>query len=185
MIDRIGNIYSLDSGVLGDDRWTDRSFPVSRTKRGQTDKPDYDLADRGLQFPQNNTAEYVQVLDQMDHRKEFGTPIKLHIHYIQTTAALPIFKIAYKAYSNGEDVPASDTIISTEDGGGVVFPWTGNPMLQIMTFPDIIIPNEGISAQLEFNFYRDDNVVSGDVLVKYIDYHYSMDSAGSDTEYTK
>lgn len=181
----IGNSPGLDSGALAGVRWDDRSFALTRDRQGVAQKPDYDFTNRGLLFPQNDNTEFVQIIDQMSHAKKFGTGLRLHIHYIQTTAALPIFKVDYKFWNNGEDVPALNTTISTEDGG-ISFTWSGNPMLQIISFPEIPAPaNENVSANFEFDLYRDDNIVSGDILTKYIDYHYQKDSDGSRQEYVK
>ena len=43
----------------------------------------------------------------------------------------------------------------------------------------------GISALLEFKLYRNDNVVTGDVLGKEFDIHYQKDSIGSISELIK
>ena len=184
---KIGNNYpNLDNGMLLRGRWTDKSFALNQGRLGVLQKPDYDFTNRGLLFPQNDPSEYIQVLDQMDHAKQLGTPIHLHVHFIQATALIPVFKTAYKFWNNGDPVPAADTIISTADSTGPVFPFTGTPILQILPFLTIQPPaNEGLSAHLEFNLYRDDNVVVGDVLAKYVDYHYIKDSDGSRFEFTK
>lgn len=165
--------------------WTDKSFPLTYSKRGQGDKPDYDFVNRGMLFPEGNTGEKIQIIDQMLHEKKFETPLRNHVHFIQTVETLPIYKFDYKWYNNGEDVPVDDITISTADGLGPAFEWSGNPMLQIIRFPEIFLPNESISSHLEGDIYRDDNVVSGDVLTKYFDYHFFKDAAGSIEEYIK
>ena len=176
----------FDTGKLQKYRYTDRSFPLGRDRQGIFDKPDFDFTRLGLLFPQNDPTETVSIIDQMDHRKAFGTPLHLHVHYIQETAEIPIFIAEYAFYNNGDDVPGSRILISTADAAGAIFPWSGNPMLQIIAFPDIPAPaNENISANLDLVVYRDDNVVSGDVLTKYIDYHYAMDDDGSRQEFVK
>jgi len=180
-----GPTGGLDSGSLAATRWTDRSFPATLTKRGANLKPDFDFTELGLLFPQNNTNEKIYILDQMLHEKKFGTPLDLHIHFIQTSSDLPIFKAEYRFYNNGDTVPATWTTISTEDGEAQ-FSYTSGSMLQIIDFPSISAPaDEDVSANFEAILYRDDNIVSGDVLVKFIDYHFQKDSGGSRQEYVK
>jgi hypothetical protein len=181
----IGNLPGgFDYGVLSRYLYEDKSYPLQRDKQGQNQKPDYDFTNRGLLFPQNDPSEYVQILDQMSHTKLLGAGLKLHVHFIQTTSDLPIFKCDYKFWNNGDEVPGSDTTISTADGEGPVHVFTSNPILQIIRFPEIPAPqNEGVSAHFEFNLYRDDNLISGDVLGKYIDYHYLKVAQGSPEEY--
>lgn len=43
----------------------------------------------------------------------------------------------------------------------------------------------GVSSILDIKLYRDDNVVTGDVLVKEFDIHYLVDADGSRQEYIK
>jgi hypothetical protein len=175
-----------DSGFLAQSRWTDASFPATASKLGLLNKPDYDYTNRGLLFPQNDTSEFIQVIHQMDHAKKQGTQIRLHVHFIQTSALLPIFKVDYKWWNNGDEVPAADTTISTADGAGPLFPFTANPIMQLIPFPYIDAPaNEAISSHLEFNLYRDDNIITGDVLFKYVDFHYEKDGDGSREEFSK
>lgn len=175
---------SFDSGSLFVPRWTDRSTPATQSKLGILNKPDFDYTELGLLFPQNDATEKVYILDQMLHEKKFDTPLDLHIHFIQTSALLPVFKAEYRYYNNGDIVP-SWTTITTLGVGKLTYPGSGN-MLQIIEFPDIPAPaNENVSANLDLIIYRDDNVALGDVLVKYIDFHYQKDGDGSRQEYVK
>lgn len=182
----IGN-DPYDAGQLspGRERWTDRSFPFTPSSINPvTTKPDFDFTRLGLLFPQNDPSEKVYILDQMDHRKLFDSAIRPHVHFIQETADIPTFKIDYKHYNNGADEPASFITIATTGVG--LFTWSGNPMMQIVPFPEVsLVVAELISAHLDLIFYRDDNLVPGDVLVKYFDYHYRMDSDGSRQEFVK
>lgn len=179
-----GPEHGLDTGLLAGIRWTDRSFPFTPSQINPvTTKPDFDFTRLGLLFPQNDPLEKVYILNQMDHRKKFETAIRPHVHFIQEEANLPTFKLDYKFYNNGTDEPGAFTTIATTGVGA--FTWTGNPMMQIVPFPEILLVGEGISAHLDLVFYRDDNVVTGDVLVKYFDYHYQMDSDGSRQEFVK
>lgn len=184
--DKIGNAgQGLDSGLLANIRWTDKSFPATLTKQGANDKPDFDFVNLGLLFPQNNTNEIVYVIDQMWHTKKLGTALRLHVHFIQDVADLPNFTAEYRYYNQG-DTPPAFTTINTDAGAGPLFTYTSGSILQIVRFPEIPAPvDEGVSANFEFSLYRNDNRVTGDVLVKFVDYHFQVDSDGSLQEFQK
>ena len=165
--------------------WDDFSVPLTRDKQGQSTKPDYDFTNLGLLFPQNDDSEIVYLVVQMPHRKKMNSDVKLHIHYIQAGAVKPTFKIDYKFYNNGEIVPGDWTTISTADGNKGIFTYGSGSMLQIATFPAVSLTDELISANLDMKLYRDDNDVSGDIITKYIDFHFEIDMQGSRSEFSK
>ncbi len=173
--------------LIGDARkLTDFSVPLTRDKQGQSSKPDYDFTNLGLLFPQNDEAEIVYINLQMLHQKALNTSIELHIHYIQELAEQPIFEMQYKFYNNGGDVPGSWTTLDTSVAKGI-FTWTTNDMMQTGEFPVISAPaNESVSANIEIKLYRQTgDGVAGDILTKYIDFHFKIDSLGSAEEYIK
>ena len=173
-------------GLLRDTYWDDESFPLTRDKQGQSSKPDYDFTNLGLLFPNGDAEEIIYINSQMQHKKKFGTALSLHVHYIQSEETQPTFKVDYKFYNNGETVPADWTTLSTADGSKGIFTYTAGDLLQIAEFPDIPAPaNENVSANLDMKFYRDDSDVTGDILTKYLDYHYQINSFGSEGEYDK
>ncbi len=174
--------FNLNPGVDG--FWEDERNPATRTKRGSNDKPDFDFTNLGLLFPQNDDTEKVYVTDQMPHAWLQGSSIKPHVHYIQDESGVPVWKLDYRFYDNGDTVP-SYTTISTADGAGAVFTYTSGSILQILPFAAIALPNLGTSGWYDFILYRDDNVVTGDVLMKGFDFHLVKDSWGSYQEYTK
>jgi hypothetical protein len=187
-----GNNYtSIDSNgtitLTGEaTTWTDFSVPLTRDKQGQSDKPDYDYTNLGLLFPQNDPDEKIYLVMQMDHAKKMDSPIYLHVHYIQSEATQPTYKADCKFYNNGEAVSATWTTISTATSSKGIFTYTSGDILQIATFPAISAPtNETVSANLDLIFYRDDNDLTGDSLAKYLDFHYEIDSLGSDDELSK
>jgi hypothetical protein len=178
----------LDSGLLAGVRWTDKSFALTRDRQGVAQKPDFDFIELGLLFPQADPTEEIYVIDQMDHRKKLGTNLRLHVHFIQGEVAIPNFVCEYRWYNNGQSPSAGFVSVETDNGAGPIFTYPGSGlMLQIIQFPEISFPigNEGLSANFEFKMYRDDNRVTGDVLTKYVDYHYQMDSDGSREEFIK
>lgn len=175
---------TLDTGRLGNTRWDDLSVSAATTKIGANAKPDFDFTNIGLLFPQNDVAEKIYMTFQMSHKKKLGTAVHLHVHFIQTGAAIPIFGALVRFYNNGALAPAFSSEILTE--GTTKFDWASGSLLNITDFPDIEAPaGEYISANLDVILYRKDNAVTGDVLVKYIDLHYEIDSDGSAEEYQK
>lgn len=177
----------FDKGKILRLRWDDISVSATQTKVGSNLKPDFDFTNLGLLFPQNDTSEKIYSVFQMSHRKKLGSSIQFHIHYIQSSANKPIFTIQYRFYNNGSLVPSYSTLNTSDVGGNQgVFSYTSGSMLQIAKFPEITAPaNETVSANLDIILYRNDNTVIGDVLVKYIDLHYQIDSDGSRSEYSK
>lgn len=177
---------TFDSGQLAMARWTDKSFPVTQAKLGIQDKPDFDFTNLGLLFPQNDTSEKIYILDQMWHTKKLGTPLRLHVHFVQDSAVLPNFVCEYRFYNNGDSIPGFTTI-ETDNGAGPVITYPGSgSIVQLVRFPEIPAPvSENISAILDIIIYRNDNRITGDVLTKYIDYHFQVDSDGSREEFSK
>lgn len=179
----------LNEVIMTDTSWDDLSVELSAGSRGALSVPNYDATNLGLLFPQNDASEIAFATIQMKHRKKLGSAIKLHVHYIQSEATQPTFKIDYKFYNNNEVVPGSWTTISTGTGTGAdkgIFTWSSGDLLQIATFPDVAAPTgETVSANLDIKLYREDNDLTGDVLAKYVDLHFEIDSLGSDAEYSK
>lgn len=167
--------------------WTDFIISATRVRQGALSKPDFDYTNLGLLFPQNDATEIIYFIAQMKHEKKLDSQIYWHVHYIQSEANKPTFKLDYKYYKNGQAVPGSWTTISTADGNKGIFTYPGSgSILQIATFPAITPPaNETVSANIDIKFYRDDNDVTGDVLVKYTDFHYEINTSGSRQQFSK
>ena len=186
-----GNYQNVDSKgqtrLYGDaTQWDDLKFPATTLRQGATTKPDFDPVDVGLLFPQNDSGEIVYIIAQMPHEWKLETDIHPHIHYVQDfdhTVTTPAFKMDYRWYKNGEDPTGSFTTITANT---FVFPYTSGSILQIVSFPAIDATGiDAVSSMLDIKLYRDDNVVTGDILVKEFDIHYQKDAFGSDTEFVK
>jgi len=188
-----GNYLEIKvNGVLrfhGEARpWEDFSIALTRSKQGINDKPDYDYNELGLLFPQNDINEVINFVVQMMHKQDVTVSIYLHCHYRQTSENQPVMALLYRLYNNGDHIPTDWITLKTSDTGGSkgVLPYVDGSILQIATFPPIqAILNQKISANLDVKFYRDDNIVTGDVLAKYVDFHFQSDSLGSDTPFEK
>ena len=164
-------------------RWTDLRMPLTRDKQGQSSKPDFDFTNIGLLFPQNDATEIVYLIAQMPHEMLVGGDLKPHVHFLQDTSDEPVFKIDYRWYENNGDPTGSFTTVANT---GFAFTYTSGSICQIATFA--ALDGSGItsvSSIIEIKLYRDDNVVSGDVLGKEFDLHYQIDDRGSREEYIK
>ncbi len=179
-IESVGDL-TVDCGtnktiVLQESVWEDLRFPATLVKLGANTKPDFDYTNLGLLFPQNDTGEVASIIAQMPHSYKLGTNIYPHIHFIQTASNVPVFKISYRWYLNGTTPPSFTTITSTT----VVHTYTSGSILQRLAFPAISGSGiTAISSILDIKVYRDDNVVTGDVLVKEFDIHYTLETIGS------
>jgi hypothetical protein len=165
--------------------WDDLLFPFERGRQGVTFKPDFDQTNLGLLFPQNDDTEIAYMIAQLPHRYKLGSNVRPHIHYVQDEAEVPIFKMDYRWYNNGDDPTVAFTTLSTADKGNAL-PYTSGSILQIIQFPEIDGSHiNGVSSMMDIRIYRDDNVVTGDVLAKEFDIHYLIDSIGSGKEICK
>ena len=164
--------------------WDDLRFPFTRDKQGQTSLPDFDFTNLGLLMPQNDATEIVYLIAQFPHNKAENSVLRPHIHFIQSESNIPTFKMEYRWYNNGELVPSGWTTLSTDDGEAA-FTYTSGDMLQIISFPTISENGESVSSIMDIKIYRDDNLVTGDVLTKEFDIHYIIDTMGSKTEFQK
>jgi hypothetical protein len=163
--------------------WDDLFCPLTSSKLGVNDKPDFDYTNVGYLFPQNDTSEAVYLIVQMPHKWKIGTTIKPHVHYRRTAAGKPTFKIDYCWFNVGEAVetPTTTLTLDVEE-----MPYTSGSIQQVNTNEDGISgAGKGLSSILLVKLYRDDNTVSGDVLTYQFDIHYQIDAPGSKQEYIK
>ena len=182
-VDAVGYVPITGVGSPGDGNivWDDLRFPLTRDKQGQSSKPDFDFADLGLLFPQNDDAEIVYLIAQFSHERKNGSNIRPHVHFIQDNALTPVYKMDYRWWDNGELMPGAFTTITANS---FVFTYSGGGMLQIVDFPEIDGSTiTGVSSMMDIKLYRDDNVAIGDVLTKEYDIHFQNDMSGSRMEY--
>lgn len=178
-----GSLPRQSETEYGNPLWDDLRFPLTREKRGQTEKPDYDFTNLGLLFPQNESGEIVYIMAQMPHSFIIGSDIVGHIHFVQDEAEQPIFKLDYRWYDNGKNPAGSFLTISATK---FLYTYTSGSLLQVAAFP--AIDGSGIleiSSMLDLKLYRDDNVVAGDVLGKEFDIHFQQNIIGSRSEWIK
>ena len=182
-----GKIHpDFDQFRLSNTVWDDERTPATLGRQGALSKPDFDYTNMGLLMPQNDATEILYITNQLPHSTKLGSiTVHPHIHYLQDEADIPVFKIDYRFYNNGETPPSFTTGLSTADGDGLVFTYTSGTILQIILFPEIDLSDVLPSMWYDIKVYRDDNVVTGDVVLKGFDFHRPIDSLGSEGEYTK
>lgn len=174
--------YTKRAWLEGTANWDDLRFPATATRVGSLNKPDFDYTNLGLLFPQNDPEEKIYIIAQLPHSYRLGTELRPHIHYVQDEASVPTFKMDYRWYANGTDPTESFTTIATS-ATDIVFDYTSGSIMQILSFPPLINDAiDSVSSILDIILYREDNVVSGDVLVKEFDIHFQSDTLGSEFE---
>jgi hypothetical protein len=164
--------------------WEDLRFPFTRGRRGALSKPDFDYTNLGLLFPESDATEIVYFIAQIPHAYLLESDLSCHVHFVQTSASTPTFKMDYRWYKNGGDPTVGFTTI-TASTFKVTYPGSGS-ILQIAEFP--MIDGDGIdsvSSILDIKLYRDDGDIAADVLGKEFDIHYQTDTRGSLQEYSK
>lgn len=160
----------------------DLFFPLTQTRVGANAKPDFDYTNLGLLFPQNDATEIAYLIVQIPHAWKEGTDIEPHIHWRQTGATLPTWKLEYVWFNNGAAVPTEWTTLTADTG---VFTYASGSLAQISSFGMINGAGKTISSMLLLKLYRQDDAVTGDVLAYQFDIHFERDSLGSPQRYSK
>jgi len=120
---------------------------------------------------------------QFSHGLKLGSDICPHIHFIQSVAAMPLFKLDYRWYDIGDTVPAFATIETITLGAVTTFTVGQHQLLEFPSISGASISK--VSSIMDLKVYRDDSAVSGDVLYKEFDIHYRSDTYGSEFEGSK
>lgn len=167
-----------------DTYWDDLFVPLHTTRRGSTEKPDYDTTDVGFLFPQNDATEILYFTVQLPHRWKAGSMIYPHVHWRQSANHTPVFKLDYKWFDIGAAVPANFSTHTMDQLRST--PYVSGTIHQISHgATGLTGTGKGISSILVCKLYRQDNVYVGDVLADQLDFHYEIDSPGSRSEYLK
>lgn len=164
--------------------WDDLRFPFTQSKLGSNDKPDFDYTNIGLLFPQNDASEKIYILAQLEHKWKLESTLHPHLHWVQTSASFPTWKMSYRWYENGGDPTGSFTTLSSSEGV-LEYPGSGT-ILQMTEFGEIDGTGiDSVSSMLDIIIWREDDTITGDVLAKEFDIHIEIDTVGSRQKYTK
>lgn len=158
---------------------------------------DYNYDDLTLDF--GATARYpeepVGIVTQIPHARKADSDIRPHIHWMQTSAAMPNILIAYRMYNNGA-VPGSWELkaLTASDNA---YAYTSSGMQQLTSFNLPEGHGEGLEVSFTFDLkiYRDSanasglfsgaDAYSGSLSLKYFDIHVERDMNGSREEFVK
>jgi hypothetical protein len=186
--------HSIDRLYEG---WEDMRFPASGSNLDTaSSRYSYDFVNCGITFnggatPARYANEPLCHVVQFPHGWREGSIVKPHVHWIQTTAATPNWLLRWRAYNNGDTVPAFTNAAMTSS----VWTWSSGSLLNISRFPDIDMDGFNISCVLDMILYRDYANASGlfagaesgapNVLFKEFDLHYQIEATGSSKEFVK
>jgi hypothetical protein len=141
--------------------------------------------------------DYVTMNLQMPHCWKIGSLIYPHLHWRQSAAVMPNLLIDWRWQVNGAIALVPYYLIPHSANA---FTWSTGTLNQITKFESIEPPTgAGLSDLLQIRLYRDvgnasseftggaevDNDVQDNVNAYSFDVHFEIDSAGSNTEYTK
>jgi hypothetical protein len=161
----------------------DLTFDLTSGKQGALDKPDFNYTEGGYAFPQNDTDEILYLTKQMPHNWKEGSTVEPHLHFRQTSSSWPVFKIDYRWYNVGDVIPAGWTTLTFDTP--IVSYVTGTIHQIADSSGTVSGVGKTVSSMFQVKLYRDDNVVTGDVVALQFDLHYEIDSLGSRDEYVK
>jgi hypothetical protein len=164
--------------------WDDLFFPLESGKQGQIDKPAYNYAEIGVDFPQADNTQIMYCVVQFPHSWAIGTSIYPHVHWKQVQSGSVVWKMDYKWFDIGGVVPSTFNtyVMSTP-----AFAWTSGSIHQLSSGSAPISGSSisGISSMMLFKVYRDDNTYTGVATAYHIDIHILKDSLGSHSSYVK
>ena len=155
----------------------DLRFPATLIRQGATTKPDFDITELALMFPDNAETEIAYMVAQMPHSWKAGSGIEPHVHIKQEGSDQAVFYLEYKWLELGEAIPAAFTTITLDQ---YVFDYVSGDLHQ-MIYSSVPIDGSGKteSSILLMRLYRaNDDDVTGDVAVYEFDIHYQVEKLG-------
>lgn len=140
-----------------------------------------------------NNTDYMVENFQFNHERKAGTPVNVHLHWLQAETNTPNWAIQYRWQLGGTAKTTSWTAAKRTSNA---FTWTTGTLNQITSFAALTpAANEGLSPILQVRFIRDTSNALGlvfaadpytaTVAVIAVDAHYQIDTHGSRTEYSK
>ena len=192
-VDHKGLLVEAGRFLQMDDAWDDLRFPAQAINpAGQASAPDVDTANTGLLLFDDITTEVVAGLAQMPHAWREGSNIVPHVHWAKTTSAAGnvLWQLDYEVVANG-DVAAlnyPDQLQTSSVVDGTPDDDTANRML-ISSFGEIDMTGHEASVLIFWKLSRIGgdaaDTYGADALLAELDFHYVIDSLGSDEQFTK
>ncbi|WP_166962770.1 hypothetical protein [Yeosuana marina] len=176
-------------------RWDDLKIPMNATNRGSSNQPEW------LMWRNNNGSQGVWLWSfsdgieeelyfvvQMPHGWKQGSDIYPHVHWTTQSGKAGNVTWALEYTWSNVGVPFTAPVIissSTITKGNATVPYNHN----LTSLPVISAFDKTLSSILVCRFFRKGNdggdTMSGEVQVFEIDFHYQIDSDGSNQEFEK
>ena len=184
---RIDQRYGLR--LTGIDAWEDLRFPVSAVQVNQSkSKPDQITLPRGVRaFGFDNTgSEDVHFWVQMPHRWRQGTALSAHVHWTPTSTATG--NVCWELHYSVADINGSFAALATMLGTDYTSGQNNRHLYCDLGDIDMSAVT-GVSAMIACKLFRRGDYAidtyGADAGLLEIDFHYRIDSLGSDQEATK
>lgn len=138
--------------------------PLTATQVGKDVAPDFDSANVGFLFPENDNSERCYMVLKLPEDYEAGTHLYPYVTWRQSAADSVGWKIRYGWAEEGEVYSASFSNITIEElETAGAYPGSGD-FVQKSKFPFIDGTGKEYGDIIIVHLYRDDNVTAGDVL---------------------
>lgn len=140
-----------------------------------------------LLFP-TNVDSFIAGVAQMPHAWKEGSDVYPHIHWTKTTADAGAEAVAWRfRYAVCGVGAALGSYSSDQVGTLVVGDLTTLERHNVTSFPVISMTGELVSTMILWQIFRDisEDNYGNDARLLEVDFHYIIDSAGSDSLYTK
>jgi hypothetical protein len=164
--------------------WDDIFAPLTTAKQGQTDKPPFTSTEIAYLFPQADTSAIMYIIIQFPHGYALGTDVEPHVHWKQTQSGSVVFKMNYKWFDIGGEIPAafSNYVMAVPS-----IQYTSGNVHQLTSGSAHISGSSitSISSIMLVALYRDDNTYTGTAITYQFDIHYQKDTVGSRTDNSK
>lgn len=198
----IGAAYLISGGnQVNPAQWDDLKFPANAENLlNPAGRIDFDTSELTVDFQTNATlSDSFFGVGQIPHECQLESSIRPHIHFFQIESNVPNWLLELRIYKNGSIVPATFERFAIDQ---LVFTYSSGVLAQIACTDLVDMTSSGpfgvidsVSSIVDFKIYRDTANASGlfsgadpqslDAKLKEFDIHYQIDSAGSNSEFTK
>jgi len=188
-IEADGTVYMQGEATVWDDI---QNSLIGKALYSNQGKVTFDYSENAIVFASGgsiaNLADTVAFSIQYPHASKTDGEFRLHIHWEQdnTYSNKPIqFTVKHRVQSNGSPKNTTWTTTVIEcDNTNNVFTYSSGVLNQITKLVNVSMAGAGISAIVDVQIARTDTS-TGDIMAKFVDFHYEKTTLGSRTEYTK
>jgi hypothetical protein len=156
---------SLDNGVPLGGKWSGLALGAAQI----TGTVSYDFANIGWLFPQNDTVSRVYLQGFLpwdeDNDGEGQLTVRAAILFLQASETAPTFEASVSFPLGGEAIPTPTVVTAST----ATYAYVSGTVLQSMEFDPIVIDDSAKARPFELALWRNDNDVTGTVLVKHFD----------------